>query len=204
MTTGRPAIDESRYHAQIEEWLRDGQPMEAITATHLQKAVGGRYKRACTILENYRAGYEQRKTPEIRELSDTEMQEALMIINKLMHFVSRADLAGIETLKEQHQDELDIRDGQITDLETRLEELIESEAGLRAEVSEADRRTRELSQLNEALDQKHRNCELQLGKAKTETAGLKQQVANLTEILKTKPEPKPKPKPRAGKGAKNT
>ncbi len=54
-TIGRPGIEPQRYHNQIQQWLSEGTSIEGITATMLQKAIGGQYKKAVTILDEFKA-----------------------------------------------------------------------------------------------------------------------------------------------------
>lgn len=62
---GRPGISEQQYVAQLQEWLDDGIRLQDMTATALQKAVGGQYKKAAEILERFKEGYETRELTEL-------------------------------------------------------------------------------------------------------------------------------------------
>ncbi len=64
---GRPGIEPQRYHNQIQQWLNDGIGINGITATMLQKAIGGQYKKAVTILDEFKAGYETKELAELPE-----------------------------------------------------------------------------------------------------------------------------------------
>ena len=57
---GRKGIDENLYSEQITKWLNDGLSLDDISATSLQKAVGGQYKKAVAALDKFKEGYEPR------------------------------------------------------------------------------------------------------------------------------------------------
>lgn len=291
---GRPAIEESRYHAQIEAWLNDGHHIDSITGTALQKAVGGNYRKTCEILEAYKAGYEQKEAQEMPELPDDVRAESMQYLNKIASLFRNADLAGKNEMAETHKQELAVRDSKIQEQASRIDELIDIETTLKQQLEgyaglqdghdlllETHRKsTQELDQkrilvnqqalridekdeqigkletekgklqdaLNDAqneikdgltkneqlaekmgkaeqvaedakgqlntkaqaydavkrdldhikpehdqlqqdyktLDKQHRNSELALGKANTEIEGLKSQIQNLTDLLKSK------------------
>lgn len=64
---GRPGIEPQRYHNQIQQWLNEGISIDGITATMLQKVIGGQYKKAVTILDEFKAGYETKELSELPE-----------------------------------------------------------------------------------------------------------------------------------------
>lgn len=68
VTAGRPAIDSAAYEKQVNHWLEvDKWKPEEVTATKLQKKVGGQYNRAKAFLENFMAGYQSKQVSDIPE-----------------------------------------------------------------------------------------------------------------------------------------
>ena len=222
-TPGRPAIAESRYHAQIEQWLNAGHALDAITGTNLQKAVGGSYKRACTILDNFKAGYEQKEMIQAPELSEAELQEANAMIQKLVRLIHRADLADMEELKENHRQTLMKQDEKIEALEQRIEELINSEDTLNQQLADAKDAQKligeemiELNGQHQALITKHtddhqeliqkreqvKQQEILLEEKNERISDLQSQVTQMMEMANPKPATKAKPKPKTGPAKK--
>lgn len=64
-TPGRTGIDKSVYTAQIQTWLNGDYRMSDITATMLQKAVGGQYKKSVDCLEEFKQGYETKELADL-------------------------------------------------------------------------------------------------------------------------------------------
>ena len=62
---GRTGIDKSVYTAQIQTWLNGDYRMSDITATMLQKAVGGQYKKSVDCLEEFKQGYETKELADL-------------------------------------------------------------------------------------------------------------------------------------------
>lgn len=64
-TAGRTGIDKAVYINQIQTWLNGDFRLSDITATKLQKAVGGQYKKAVDYLEDFKQGYETRELADL-------------------------------------------------------------------------------------------------------------------------------------------
>ncbi len=57
----RNAIDESTYIDAIKKQLNKGGGIDEITATKLQKLIGGQYSRIKTIVEKFKESYKAEK-----------------------------------------------------------------------------------------------------------------------------------------------
>lgn len=68
---GRPGIESHVYVEQIQRWLAEGLRITDVTATMLQKEIGGQYRKASHILAEFKQGYE---TKELAELPDMPSQ----------------------------------------------------------------------------------------------------------------------------------
>jgi len=64
-TAGRTGIDKAVYINQIQTWLNGDFRLSDITATKLQKAVGGQYKKAVDYLEDFKQGYETKELADL-------------------------------------------------------------------------------------------------------------------------------------------
>lgn len=64
-SVGRTGIDKSAYTTQIQTWLNGDYRMSDITATMLQKAVGGQYKKSVDYLEEFKLGYETKELADL-------------------------------------------------------------------------------------------------------------------------------------------
>lgn len=62
---GRTGIDKSVYINQIQTWLNGDHRMKDITATMLQKSVGGQYKKSVDYLEEFKKGYETKELADL-------------------------------------------------------------------------------------------------------------------------------------------
>jgi len=60
----RPAIEKERYVEAIEQMIQGGARLDEITATKLQKVVGGQYSRCVLIVEEYLASAKAQSTEE--------------------------------------------------------------------------------------------------------------------------------------------
>lgn len=92
---GRPGINEQQYIAQLQDWMNDGSRLADITATMLQKAVGGQYKKAAEILERFKEGYETR-----------ELTELPPVPEKLQALVSSASLEMWRVVMDEKREQL--------------------------------------------------------------------------------------------------
>ncbi len=154
-TLGRPAIEESRYHAQIEAWLNDGHHIDSIKGTALQKVVGGNYRKTCEILEAYKAGYEQKEAQEMPELPEDVRAESMQYLTKIASLFRNADLADKNKQAEDHQTVIDGKNATIEVQTTRIDELIESEISLKEQLANATAQLAELTRQHGDLGTKH-------------------------------------------------
>lgn len=68
---GRPGIEHHVYINQIQSWLNEGIRLDEITATMLQKSVGGQYKKVVSVLDEFKAGYETKELSELPDVPET-------------------------------------------------------------------------------------------------------------------------------------
>jgi len=64
-SVGRTGIDKSVYTNQIQSWLNSDYRISDITATMLQKSVGGQYKKSVDYLEEFKQGYETKELADL-------------------------------------------------------------------------------------------------------------------------------------------
>lgn len=87
---GRKGIDESLYSEQITKWLSDGLSLDDISATSLQKSVGGQYKKAVTALDRYKEAYEAKALADIPPIPQAVTDELNSYAVKLWREVNQA------------------------------------------------------------------------------------------------------------------
>lgn len=162
---GRPGISEQQYIAQLQEWLDDGHRLVDITATTLQKAVGGQYRKAAEILERFKEGYETRELTELPPLPE-KLQGLLnsaglemwrVVMDEKREQLAEAS-AAFDAEKLQLQALADERLALIDELEARETELRSALASAQAQLDERTSSWHQLKGANEGLTA--RNAEL--------------------------------------------
>ncbi len=166
-TIGRPGIEPQRYHNQIQQWLNEGMGIDGITATMLQKAIGGQYKKAVTILDEFKAGYETKELSELPEPPEqlgNALNAASLEIWRLLWNQKNTEVNAARSEFEQEKagliglaaERLEL----IDNLEEQLEQLRQSEqvaneqlAQLSAENHDKDQELASLRERLEARDQ---------------------------------------------------
>lgn len=143
-SVGRPGLSEEDYTKQITAWLDQGQRIEDITATKLQKAVGGQYRKVVDILSKFKGGYEARAVAALPDLPDAfmallndasiamwrhlwERKEEEVATATAAFGVERADLQAISAeyleVIERHEDRLADQEETIDRLREKVEGL---------------------------------------------------------------------------------
>lgn len=181
-TPGRPGIDQQTYINQIQVWLKDFR-LDEITATMLQKAVGGQYRKAATILEEFKAGYETKELsdlPEPPEQLTNAIHAAGLDIWRILWEAKTKEVAAIQAEFDERKGKLELLAEErlecIDGLETEMEQLRLQVTQLQSQ-AEADRRqlseTREHlateTTRREALEDKLKDKEQQLAESKLAT-----------------------------------
>lgn len=162
---GRPGINEQQYTSQIQQWLDDGERLSDITATMLQKAVGGQYKKAAELLERFKEGYETRELielPPVPEKLQTLLSAAGLEIWRIVMDEKREQLAEATAVFEQDRVQLlelaQERLDRIDELENNEAELRDKLVALQAKLDERTEAWHQLKGANEGLAA--RNMEL--------------------------------------------
>ncbi|HFQ5304691.1 TPA: hypothetical protein ACGVAU_004435 [Vibrio vulnificus] len=181
-TPGRPGIDQQTYINQIQVWLKDFR-LDEITATMLQKAVGGQYRKAATILEEFKAGYETKELsdlPEPPEQLTNALHAAGLDIWRILWEAKTKEVSAIQAEFDERKGKLELLAEErlecIDGLETEMEQLRQQVIQMRSQ-AEADRRqlseTREHlateTTRREALEDKLKDKEQQLAESKLAT-----------------------------------
>lgn len=162
---GRPGISEQQYIAQLQEWLDDGHRLVDITATTLQKAVGGQYRKAAEILERFKEGYETRELTELPPLPEklqgllnsTGLEMWRVVMDEKREQLAEAS-AAFDAEKLQLQALADERLALIDELEAREAELRSTLANAQTQLDERTNSWHQLKGANEGLTA--RNAEL--------------------------------------------
>ena len=163
---GRPGIGRERYTSQIEAWLSEGSQLNEITATSLQKAVGGQYRKAVEILEEFKAGYEAKELADLPEppeqlnnlLNGAALQIWRMLCEEQRRQIEavaaeydrqRGKLEAIALERLQRIDDLEQEvsglSGSLHDAESDREAMRDDLNALRAQLAEQQERNRQLS-----------------------------------------------------------
>lgn len=188
-TPGRPGIDQQTYINQIQVWLKDYR-LDEITATMLQKAVGGQYRKAATILDEFKAGYETKELsdlPEPPEQLTNALRAAGLEIWRILWEAKTKEVADIQSDFDERKGKLELLAEErlecIDALETEMEQLRQQVTQLQNQ-SDDDRRqlsdTRERlateTTRREALDDKLKDKEQQLTESKQATEQANQKL----------------------------
>lgn len=170
---GRPGIEPQRYHNQIQQWLNEGIGINGITATMLQKAIGGQYKKAVTILDEFKAGYETKELAELPEppeaLSNAINAAALDIWRLLWNQKNdEVNAARVEFehekagLRELAGERLEL----IDQLEEQLEHVRQSEKVTSGQLTQANKQNNEQAQELASLRERLEARDQQVGELK--------------------------------------
>ncbi|CAH0531257.1 hypothetical protein [Vibrio hippocampi] len=182
---GRPGIEPQRYHNQIQQWLNDGMGINAITATMLQKAIGGQYKKAVTILDEFKAGYETKELselPEPPEQLNNALNAASLEIWRLLWNQKNAEVNAARSEFEQEKSGLMSLAAERLELIDNLEEQLEQ---LRQVEQAANEKLALLSNENHDKDQELASLRERLQARDLQIEQGKQSVAELNERLTT-------------------
>lgn len=196
-TAGRPSIDPQRYHNQIQIWISEGVSVDGITATMLQKSIGGQYGKVVTILNEFKASYEKKelsKLPEPPKQLGNVLNTAALEIWQLLWNQKNDEVnsAVTEFEKEKYKlTELALeRLSVISDLEQQLEQAV-TESEIKAK--ELFKRDKQVAVFEEKL----KHAELNAQEANTRADDLQRELLllaknSLTVELPIKPTVTPK------------
>ncbi|MGE4262160.1 DNA-binding protein, partial [Shewanella sp.] len=158
-TAGRPAIDASRYYAQIEAWLTEGKRIDEITATMLQRTVGGQYKKISEILDRYKTGYISKELMELPPVPDELANAVNAAAVEIWRILQGAKSKEIAELKEQHADDLAgleqlaaERLDRVDELEQQIEVKDQETNSLKQQLTDAISTNNNLVDVNSRLD----------------------------------------------------
>lgn len=130
-SAGRPGIDKQTYISQIQTWLNACR-LDEITATMLQKAVGGNYKKAVTILDEFKSGYETKELAELPEPPEqltNALNSAALEAWRILWEAKTKEVADMQAVFDQEKAKLealsDERLDRIDELENELSAAME-------------------------------------------------------------------------------
>ncbi|MBO1273586.1 DNA-binding protein, partial [Shewanella sp. 4t3-1-2LB] len=203
-TAGRPPIDASRYYAQIEAWLTEGKRIDEITATMLQRTVGGQYKKISETLERYKTGYISKELMELPpvpdELGNAVNAAALEIWRILQGAKSKEiaelkeqqadDLAGLEQLAAERLDRVDeleqqieVKDQETNNLKQQLKDAISTNNNLVDVNSRLDSELKQVTHQSQELMLELRQLRGELSVAQQTTIKQQANIEHLQEQL---------------------
>jgi chromosome segregation ATPase len=194
---GRKGIDESLYSEQITKWLNDGLSLDDISATSLQKAVGGQYKKAVSALDRFKEAYEAKALADVPPIPQAVTEELTAYAAKLWREVNQATHDKIAEVQAAAQAEVDAATARhaeslnmIESLETDLEKAEENNADLVQSMKATESRLVAKSESAAALqsDKHHLAQQLdslrnELEQARTENKAIETARQSLSEQL---------------------
>ncbi len=177
VTAGRPAIDSKIYERQVKAWLEiDKWRPEEVTATKLQKAVGGQYSRAKAFLEHFMAGYDTKSVSDIPE-PPAQFLEALTKAGYDLHgilFEEQAKgYAENELMFEEMRKKLLAGKSEV---EERLNEVLNEKADLQEELNRLKIQFNSQEEKLNGLQETHTQLDKDMAVIKTEKEGIEEQL----------------------------
>ena len=176
---GRKGIDESLYSEQILKWIDDGLSLDDISATSLQKAVGGQYRKAVAALEKFKEGYEAKVMADLPAVPSSVTDELNQFTLKLWREINQAThekIAEIEASARAEVEEVEARLAEclamIENVENQLEKAEDANTVLMAELKVTEKSRGELAEKVAALqsDKSHLGEQVALLQGERNTA----------------------------------
>ncbi len=194
---GRPGIDRQRYINQIEQWLGEGKRLDEITATALQKVVGGQYRKAAEILAEFAEGYEARELADLPpppERLVNLLNSAALDIWRLLCEESRQeveqaqaefdrDREALQQLATERLDRIDALEDQAADQARQLQEGVEALAEQRGELARLREQLAEQAERNSQLTQRLSDRDRELAASSQELRDTRAQLKEFGQDL---------------------
>ena len=193
-TPGRPGIDQQTYINQIQVWLKDYR-LDEITATMLQKAVGGQYRKAATILEEFKAGYETKELsdlPEPPEQLTNALHAAGLDIWRILWEAKTKEVGDIqaefddrkgklERLAEERLECIDDLEAELEQLRQQVNQLQSQAEAERSKLSEAREHLATETTRREAMEDKLKDKDQQLAESKMATSQANEKLVTVQQ-----------------------